>query len=411
MDLKKIENNEIYKFNFKNNSIIFKNAIIYNNYIYKDIEPVKSKIVSLHNSKLYMTKKIHQVDLKDVLPKKAQRIEGERGILYTGDIELNNIELMNEIISYGNKIYNLIKSYDKKYILLYISKLKTLSFGLQYENIQFDELLSIIISMFSTLGIPNIDKHQRGSIDISKINNLIIPQLLVIYTINEIYDIITFFSNNQIDEIDKSTFIEKTNLLENIVTLYKDDVQHFDDTSYENQNNFNIYLNEYKYIFPSIINENTAYFDAVSIFPYIDSDTGNNSKIIVADNYISLAWNTLLEKVFLNYKKGISKKCIDCNKPIIVTNNQKRCKACREKKSAQDTTKENKKKIILEILDLSHKKIFNNTEINKKISELQELKSSGKINNIDNHNYLIKDLKKIKENIKLEIIYKNFIEK
>ena len=59
-------------------------------------------------------------------------------------------------------------------------------------------------------------------------------------------------------------------------------------------------------------------------------------------------------------------------------------------------------------MEISKKYVFKDTSIILKLLQLKELKNSGKIENIEEHKYKIKDLKKLKEQIQIEIALGNY---
>ena len=79
-----------------------------------------------------------------------------------------------------------------------------------------------------------------------------------------------------------------------------------------------------------------------------------------------------------------------------------------KKHDSRKNTQQNKKNIILDILEISKNYIFTDTSIVLKLLEFKELKATGKIENIEEHKYKIKELKKLKSNIQLEIELGNY---
>ena len=93
---------------------------------------------------------------------------------------------------------------------------------------------------------------------------------------------------------------------------------------------------------------------------------------------------------------------------MLVKNNQIRCDNCRKKYNTQHSTKLNKRNKITKIVEKYGIYHFNDDSLNKKIIELRILTNSDKINNIDSHDYKIKDLNALELNLEKAILDKKF---
>lgn len=241
-------------------------------------------------------------------------------------------------------------------------------------------------------------------ISVYKIENFLIPKFLIIYIVNEIYENIKFFITDESEnDFSQNTFNNKINELNIFIHLFEKLDTGLEKIDFNNRDYLKNSIGLCKELLPEICNKYTHFFENISVLSFLNFDTDLNTAIFSSDDLLSLAWLILLEKIQASFKKGSQKRCSVCNKIIVVTNNQTRCEKCRKNYDGQQGTKRNKKKIILEILLLAKDYIFFNDELNKIIIDFEELRDSGKIDNIDSHDYQIGYLKKLKTKFILAI--------
>ena len=64
---------------------------------------------------------------------------------------------------------------------------------------------------------------------------------------------------------------------------------------------------------------------------------------MISNNILDLAWFICKNKVLTDFKRGQKRKCVKCNRDIIVTNNQIRCSKCMKETNYRKITQQNKK--------------------------------------------------------------------
>lgn len=238
-------------------------------------------------------------------------------------------------------------------------------------------------------------------ISVYKIENYLIPKFLILYIVNEIYENIKFFITDESEDSSQSTFNNKISNLNLFIHLFENVDTELEKINFENQDYLENSMGLCKELLPEICNKYTHFFENISVLSFLNYDTDLNTAIFSSDDLLSLAWFILLEKIQSSFRKGSQKRCTRCNKIIVVTNNQIRCEKCQKEYDRQQTTKSNKKKAILEILSSTKGYIFNDDNLNKIIIDFERLRDTGKINNIDSHDYLISYLDDLKKDFAL----------
>lgn len=407
---------------FNSNSIIHSNGIIYSNYVGSPMQSFPSEPISIKN---ILTQKIENIDLKDIYKRTISQVVGKEPIADQGFFVYDKSDLLKLISKYGKELFDIMDLFEVKNYIYNSTNIENSVVDKLYIDIKSNKL-NVVIDFFKEFGFPfnNINEINPSIIiptfQYSLIESQVIPSLLLIYMVNSIYDIIKFLENdkkleyeeNIIDDLDKYVKI----LYENFDTISFDESiieikNEILELRTKNNNDENKYIKkyndrlqnqlfDYKYILLNIINLFSQKFTSPAYFTYINNSS-ENSQILMSDNLLDLLWKICTDKISNNFKFLRDKNCIVCGKPL----KPKKSKYCSEicrKEYTRKNTQNNKKKLILDILKYENH-IFLDDSINKKIVEFQILQDNGGINNIEEHKYLIRDLKSLREKIDNEI--------
>ncbi|MBQ3414095.1 MAG: hypothetical protein IJH39_01835 [Clostridia bacterium] len=405
---------------FDINSVIHCNGVIYSDYTYRFSSSEQSNIklsyrkitAEILSPKIIKNKNISNI----IFP--LNMVVGQVPI-ETGNFLYNRSELVEQIIIYAKKLFNIIR--DTNVIKMYVNRLNdSLLPPLKnlYDNIEFEKL-NIIIDFFKEFGFPfnniNNEKTSYSGVSYDLIEGKIIPSLLIIYIVNTIYEHITFLEtanlfNENLDTVTNIIYelFEYEKLFNTNTKEIKIDLNV--DLTKINYDNFKLKLDyqlfDYKINLIEIINLFSNKFLAPKKHTFYSYDEDKNVSILKSDNLLDLAWAICSNKILTEFKLGKKKICRKCHLEFIAKTDDVYCNKCKttiSNSEKQGVTKNNKKRYILELLEYENY-IFDDNDINIKIQEYKELKVSGKIDNIDGHDYKIKtELKPLKSKIQNEI--------
>ncbi len=398
--------------NFSTNIVIQTNGKIYKDYISSPSHILPSEIVPTPN---ILTKKIENIDISKVVGPTVSTIIGKNPIIETGFFLYDRSDLLKKLSNYGEKLYNIVDIDRCKQYIQYDFEFEPPLIDKFYINID-NNILKIIINFFKEFGFPFNNKLSTNLISHSfpyyMIETKVIPSLLLIYITNTIYNHITFLESKDLKNYDKRKLNNITKQLYSLENVFYSDIDKID-VDFEFEENLTSKLSDYlencKKTLLNIINHYSSRFSPIQLYTYLDYTTYNNTTIPISDSLLELVWFICKDNVLSDFGLTKTKKCLCCGKKLTDNQIDYCSKTCREKKGGRNTTKSNKKNLISEMLEKYKDYIFEDSSINEKLLEFQELKNSGKIDNIDDHDYLInKELKPFKEKIEKAIFYKKY---
>ena len=420
------ESLDIEESEFDNNYVIHSNAIRYKKYIFSeshsvpntvklDLSPESiSKAINLQRKmdmkfnyhKLHVTNIQSNDDL--ILPDSLtfhpnEIIVSEQIILEQGFFAYNYNELLNVLSKYGKYLYT---SFDKNVSEYLNQKIDILHYKLSRQPICIKkDVIKILIKFCNEFGFPFNTKSSFLA-DYEIMSN-VLPQLLLIYLVNAVYTTISFLDSSASLDYDEEFLTSKSDYLTELKNTLKMPISDFDKKVFDEKTEIKLKfeLTDYKIALLKAINTYSIFFHEPKKLAFSDYET--NSFIYFSDNLLDLAWFSCINQITSNFKKGKRKKC-KCGNEFIARNNQIRCPSCMKKHDSRKNTQQNKKNIILDILEISKNYIFTDTSIVLKLLEFKELKATGKIENIEEHKNKIKEIKKLKSNIQLEIELGNY---
>lgn len=419
--------------NFNTNTVIQINGTIYTNYISSPSHELPSEIVpsimnknikvpniytSGNNVKTIKIQNLYNsssnIDVSKVLGPTVSKIIGKNPILETGYFLYDRSSLLDKLSDYGEKLYKTIGTDKRKQYIQHNFEFEPPLIDKFYINIE-DNILEVIIDFFKNFGFPFDNKISTNLISHSfpyyMIETKVIPSLLLIYIVNKIYNNITFLETKNLENYEKRKLNNITNQLYSLENLLYTDVDKIDiDFEFEEdiKGKLSYFLEDYKTNLLDMINHYSNRFSPIQLHTYFDYTTYNNTTIPISENLLELVWYICKDRVLSNFGLVKTKKCLCCGKKLPDGQLLYCSEECRKKKGGRNTTKNNKKNLILEILEKCENYIFADSSINKKLLEFQELKSSRKIDNIDDHDYLIKELKSFKQKIDKAILDKKY---
>lgn len=412
MNKKVITTLEYNEDNFNTNTIIQSNGIIYSDYIACPSHSRPSKIVSTFDK---LTGKTINIDESEILGPTHSAVYEKGKIIEFGFFIYNCLDLLKEFSYYGEKLYYIVNIDNYSNYIKDISKLKEmLNFDRNCINID-STILEIIIDFFKEFGFPFNNKISTNLITNTfpyyLIESTVIPSLLLIYIVNTIYNDITFFETINLDGYDKEKLNEIANRLYSLASLFFSDV---DIINFDNDENLfkdilSTYLEDYKINLLNIINEYSSIFSPINFHTYFNYALDKYTSIPISDNIFDLVWNICKDNILSNFGLLKTKKCLCCGKKLI--NKQiKYCSAtCRKNKGGMNSTKINKKNFIIELFEKYKNYIFDDYSINEKLLEFKKLIDTKKIDNIDEHKYLIKkDLEPFRKKIEKAVLDKKY---
>lgn len=376
---------------FDINSVIQINGIIYEDYISCPSQDLTTKKIT--NTSI-LTAKETEIDISKIFGPTTSKVKAKGAIKEIGYFVYDSPRLIESFSNYGEKLYNIIDTNScQNYILSNLNSEPPL-IDKFYMDIK-DSILDIIIHLFKEFGFPFDNKitthYITNTFPYYLIEYKIIPYLLLIYIVNTISKNITFLETQNLSDDDGTILTGIFKELNTIKKIFNINTHLFenklvDTNKYSDE--LNRLLDYYKYDLLDIINQ----FPATSIIPhtYFDYNSNENKTISKSDNLLDLVWSTCRDIVLSNFKSVKIRKCLHCGK-ILTGKQSKYCsRRCREIYGGRHTTKRNKKELILKIYEKYKNYNFEYSYINEKILEFKELINSGKIDNIDEHEYLIK---------------------
>ena len=376
---------------FNINSVIQINGIIYEDYIACPSQDLTTKKIT---DTSILTAKETEIDISKILGPTTSMVKAKGAIKEIGYFVYDSPKLIESFSNYGEKLYNIIDTNSyQNYILNNLNSEPPLIDKL-YMDIK-DSILDIIIHFFKEFGFPFDNKkttyYITNTFPYYLIEYKIIPYLLLIYIVNTISKNITFLETQNLLDDDgtiltdifkelntfKKIFNINTNLFENKLVdtnEYSDELKRL--------------LGYYKFDLLRIINQ----FSTTSIMQhiYFDYNSNENKTISKSDNLLALVWSTCRNIVSSNFKSVKIKTCLNCGKRLTGKKSKYCSRSCREIYGGRHATKRNKKELILKIYKKYKNYNFEDSYINEKILEFEELINTGKIDNIDEHDYYIK---------------------
>ena len=376
---------------FNINSVIQINGIIYEDYISCPSQDLTTEKIT--NTSI-LTAKETEIDISKIFGPTTSKVKAKGAIKEIGYFVYDSPRLIESFSNYGEKLYNIIDTNScQNYILSNLNSEPPL-IDKFYMDIK-DSILDIIIHFFKEFGFPFDNKitthYITNTFPYYLIEYKIIPYLLLIYIVNTISKNITFLETQNLSDDDGTILTDIFKELNTFKKIFNINTHLFEnklvDTN-EYSDELNRLLDYYKYDLLDIINQ----FPATSIIPhtYFDYNSNENKIISKSDNLLDLVWSTCRDIVLSNFKLVKIRKCLYCNKRLTGKQSKYCSRRCREIYGGRHTTKRNKKELILKIYEKYKNYNFEYSYINEKILEFKELINSGKIDNIDEHNYPIK---------------------
>lgn len=435
---------------FDKNIVIHKNATIYENYSPSPTHKVKSSIISLPEEKTVQvldifsstgnvkTLKInrlnnncHHIDIADIFKQTTSSVVGYGNYQRANFIGYDRTYLLSKLSNYGEKLYNVITENGNKIeeFKHYINKGYNFDtnfwfLGKLYIDIK-QEKLRIIINFFKNFGFPfNNKANSNNDFPYYLIESKVIPSLLLIYTVNTIYENIklleskktkkdfqnTLNNTNELDSSEKLIIIDTlndiTDELDSLKKLFNIDTNLFGNEFFNNQKDLNrleILLDYYKIDLLDIINKYSNNFATIKQHYYFNYELESNTTIPISENLLDLGWYICKNKILSNFQQVKLKRCLCCGTELKDKQSKFCSSTCRNKMGGRKTTKKNKENRIRELCEKYKNHIFENSSINEKILEFKELISSGKVSNIEEHDWKISELKLLKKQIELAI--------
>ena len=380
------ESLDIEESEFDNNYVIHSNALRYKKYRYSETH-------YSNNTQLPREFNFHPNEI----------IVSEPTILEHGFFAYDYEELLNVISEYGNKLYI---SFDRDVSKYLNETIDIFHYKLSRQPIDIrKKAINILIKFCNEFGFPFNTKS--SFLPDYEIMSNILPQLLLIHLVNAIYTTISFLDSLNSLNYDGEFLTSKADYLTELKNTLKMTISDFDKKVFDEETEIKLKfeLTDYKIALLNAINTYSIFFHEPKKLAFSNDET--NCFIYFSDNLLDLAWFSCINQITSDFKQGKRKKC-KCGNEFIARNNQIRCPSCMKKHDSRKNTQQNKKNIILDILEISKNYIFTDTSIVLKLLEFKELKATGKIENIEEHKYKIKELKKLKSNIQLEIELGNY---
>ena len=376
---------------FDINSVIQINGIIYEDYIACPSQDLTTEKITTIN---ILTSKENEIDISKILGPTTSMIKAKGVIKESGYFVYDAPLLLEELSNYGNELYNNIDTNScKNYILNNLKKEPPLIDKL-YIDIK-STILNIIINFFREFGFPFANKitnnYSTNTFYYYFIEYQVIPYLLLIYIVNTIYKNITFLETKDLTDDDGTILNNIFNQLNTFKEIFNINTNLFENKLVDTYNYYDEIkrlLGFYKIDLLNIINQ----FPATSIIQhtYFDYDSEKNKTISKSDNLLDLVWSICRDVILSNFELVKTRKCKNCGKRLTGKQSRYCSTKCRDAHGGGATTKKNKKEKISKMYTKGKDYIFEDFSINEKMIEFEELINTGKINNIDEHKYLIK---------------------